>query len=344
MKKKILILAMCGLMLAGCGTKKSQLEYGNDSVASIDNEVINAQDLYEELKNSYGLELLLNKIDKTILEKEYPDDLSAATTSAENTINQLKEYYGDKLLSTIQYYTSYNTVEEYQASLYLNYLQDLAVTDYAKTQITDKEIKAYYKSDIVGDIKVSHILITVDTKDGATDDEKTAAENAAKTKAEEVISKLKDAKDIAATFTELAKEYSNDDSTKENGGDLGFINKDTLGDSYKDMVTAAYALKDGAYTTEPVKTELGYHIVLRTETKDKASLDDVRDSIIETLATNYKTNHSDASIKAMQELRKKYNLDFADTELKDAYAKYIQSALQQAQTASTSSSSSTSSN
>src|SRR5574344_41682 len=345
MKKKIMILSLCVLMAAGCGAKTiPTLENGDEAITTMkDDKKISINDLYNKMKDQYGLETLVNMIDKMILEDKYADDMDAAKENAESTINQLKTSYGDKLLSAIQYYTSYKTIEDYQDSLYLSYLQNKAVTDYAKTKITDAQIKKYYKDSIKADIKVSHILITADVASDASDDEKTQADNDAKAKAEEVISKLKEASDINTTFAELAKEYSNDDSTKDDGGNLGYINTDTLGDSYKDMVTAAYELKDGAYTTEPIKTELGYHIVLRVETKEKAALDDVKDSIISTLAETYVKDNTDSTIKAMQERGKSYDMNIVDSDLHDDYVKYIQNTLESLKEAANSSSSSSTS-
>jgi foldase protein PrsA len=344
MKKKAIVLSMCVLLTAGCGAKTTpKLENGDEAITTLsDDRKISVDDLYNKMKDQYGLETLINMIDKMILEDKYADQMDAAKESAQSTIDQLKSSYGDKLLSAIQYYTSYKTVDDYQNYVYLSYLQNKAVNDYAKTKITDSEVKKYYKDSIKADIKISHILINVDVASDASDDDKTQAENDAKAKAEEVISKLKDSKNVSDTFTELAKEYSSDDSTKDDGGNLGYINTDTLGDDYANVVTAAYKLKDGEYTKEPVKTTLGYHVVLRTETKDKAALDDVKDSIISTLATQYVTNNKDATIKAMQELRKSYDMDIVDTDLHDDYVNYIQNSLEQIKEAANSSSSSSS--
>src|SRR5574344_159313 len=329
MKKKVLLLSLCILMTAGCGAKTiPTLENGDEAITTMkDDKKISVNDLYNKMKDEYGLQTLVGMIDKMILEDKYADDMDAAKTKAEETITQLKTSYGDNLLSAIQYYTSYNTIEDYQDSIYLSYLQDKAVTDYAKTKITDTQIKKYYKDSIKADIKVSHILITVDVADDATDDEKTQADTDAQNKAKEVISKLKESSNVSDTFAELAKEYSADDSTKDDGGNLGYINTDTLGDSYTNLVTAAYNLKDGEYSKEPVKTELGYHVILRTETKEKSSLDDVKDSIISTLASQYVTNNNDSTIKAMQELRKSYDMDIVDSDLHDDYVTYIQNSL-----------------
>lgn len=331
--KKILLGVCCVLLLTGCGNKTiPKLDNGEEAITTLkDNRKISVSDLYSKLKEQYGLESLMNVIDTMILEDKYSGDIDAAKESAKNTMDQLKDSYGDNLLQAIQQYTNFNTLEEYENSLYLNYLQKKAITDYAKKNIKDSEINKYYKDEIKPDIKVSHILITVDAATDASDDDKTKAEENAKKTAEEVINKLNEASDKQQAFKDLAKEYSKDDSTKEDGGNLGYINKNTLGDSYKNMVDSAYNLKDGEYTKSPVKSALGYHIVLRTETKEKASLDEVKDSILDELATKYITENTEAQIKAMQELRKEYDMDIVDSDLHDQYVKYIQNSLAQIQ-------------
>ena len=331
--KKVLIGVFCLLLLTGCGEKTiPKLENGEEAITTLkDDKKISVSDLYSKLKEQYGLESLMNIIDKIILEDKYSGDVDAAKENAKNTMNQLKESYGDNLLQAIQQYTNYNSLEEYENSIYLNYLQSKAVKDYAKKNVKDSDVNKYYKDEVKPDIKVSHILITSDAASDASDEDKNKAEENAKKTAEEVINKLNQASDKNQAFSDLAKEYSKDDSTKEDGGNLGFINTNTLGDSYKNMVDAAYNLKDGEYSTSPVKSELGYHVVLRSETKEKASLDEVRDSILDTLADKYISENPEAQIKAMQELRKEYNMDIIDSDLHDQYVKYIQNSLAQIQ-------------
>ena len=162
-----------------------------------------------------------------------------------------------------------------------------------------------------------------------TDEEKKNAESEAKDKIEAIIAELKkaDKKEIVEKFAELAKEKSMDESTKDNGGSLGFINKDTLSSEYDELVTAAYNLKDGKFTTKIVTTELGYHVVLRTETKEKAAIEDVKEDIVESLAADYLAENNVASVKALQEIRKAYDLEIVDSELKSQYAIYMQNLL-----------------
>ena len=73
------------------------------------------------------------------------------------------------------------------------------------------------------------------------------------------------------------------------------------------------------------------HIIYRNSQKDKSSLEDVKDTIIEKLAKDKISTDSSISTKAMQALRKEYNVEIQDSELQKQYANYIQNALSKAQ-------------
>ncbi len=330
MKKKIVILGVCMLLVAGCGKEVPKLKDGSEAVVTLKEGNISANELYSEIKDTYGLSTLVNMIDKKILEQEYKDDLEDAKSSAKTQVEQIQNQYGDNALAAIQQYTGFSTIEAYQDYLYIAYLQNLAVEDYAKAQISDDQINKYYEDEIKGDIKVSHILITPDVKDDMSEDDKTKAENKAKEEAEKIIKELNEADDKAKKFSELAKKSSDDDATKDKDGDLGYINTDTLSSDYDGFADAAYALKDNEYTKEPVKTALGYHVILRTKTKEKAKLDKVKDKIIETLSSDLISNDATTSINALQDIRKKYGVEIKDSELNKQYSNYIQNSLSSA--------------
>lgn len=330
--QKVVALSLASMtLLSGCGAKTiPTLENGDQAVVTFnENAKISVNDFYNQMKDKYGTEVILNMIDKMILEKKYADSTEEAHKNADSVMSQLESSYGDKLLSAIQTYTGYQTLDEYKDYVYLSYLQNKAAEDYAKDNIGKKDIKKYYNDEIKPDIKVSHILISVNYASDASDDDKTKAKNEAKAKAQEALDKLKaaDKSKIADTFSELAKEYSNDDSSKDDGGNLGFINTDTLGSNYNNLVTEAYKLKDGEYSSNIVETELGYHLVYRTETKEKAKLDDVRDKIIDALVSDYLSENQEAYIKSMQAVRKEYGMNIIDDDLNTNYTNYIQNSL-----------------
>ncbi len=86
-----------------------------------------------------------------------------------------------------------------------------------------------------------------------------------------------------ANFEELAKEYSQDDTTKAKGGDLGWIQR---GQTVPEFEQAAFALKKGEIS-DLVKTMFGFHIIKlmdREEARTK-TFDEVRASIVPIIAS-----------------------------------------------------------
>lgn len=320
MKKKILIISALAFLLCGCG-KVPKLSDGSEAVVSFDDNVmISVDSLYNEMKDRYAVSILIDMIDKELLFKEYKDKLEEAQDYADKSISSLKQNYDSEedLLNAINSYYGYSTINEFKEYIELNYLRDLATTDYAKSQIKDKEIEKYYEDEVVGDIEASHILITPDVTDDMSDEDKEKAENKALETAKEVIEKLNNGED----FSTLAKTYSKDEATKDNGGALGKFNK---GDMVQEFEDAAYALKVNEYTKEPVKTTNGYHIILKTKEYDKKSLDDSKDSIISDLADKLINEDATISITAMTELRKNKGMKIEDSSLDSSYNKYINS-------------------
>lgn len=324
MKKKVIILGACTMLLCGCG-KIPTLSNGDEAVVKFENgDMISVNDLYNEIKDNYALQSLLQMIDKKILETEYASEVESKKEVAESTVKAMKESYGeDQFIQMLQNYYGYSSIEAYQNAYYISTLQNLAITDYGKSLVTDKEIEKYYKESVFGDILVDHILITADTTSTMSTDEKTAAENKAKDQVKSLIDELQKSDNKKEKFAELAKEYSKDESTKENGGSLGYINIGTLGTSYDEIVKAANSLKDGEISTEVITSELGYHVILREEQREKASLDDTKESIRSTLGEKKISADSTLSVTALTELRKKYGMDIVDSEIQKQYGNYI---------------------
>lgn len=318
--KKIMIISLCLIttLMTGCG-KVAQLKNGEEVVAVVDEKNITADDLYTTIKEKYARDVLIDMVDKTILDKVYKTDESM-TTAVSSEIDYYKQQLGDNFGAYIKSQLGLNSEQELNEFLLLNYKRNLATKDYVKTIITDKEINDYYRDETVGDIKASHILIKPETTENMTDTETTIAEEQALAKAKEIITKLNAGEDFAA----LAKEYSDDGSAK-NGGDLGWFNK---GDMVSEFEDAAYALAKGKYTADPVKTTYGYHIILKTDTKEKKSLEDSKEDIIENITTaKLAEENTILPYKALTELRKEHKLNIQDSELKKQYDAYVKQLL-----------------
>ncbi|WP_026706320.1 peptidylprolyl isomerase [Flavobacterium soli] len=129
-------------------------------------------------------------------------------------------------------------LRSYRNQLSKNYLTDTKVT---------KELieEAYNRSQ--KEIKASHILIMVD-------------ENASPADTLKAYNKIVDLRKKAASgedFGNLAAQFSEDPSAKENKGDLGYFSAFRM----------VYAFESGAYKTKkgeiskPIRTRFGYHLI-----------------------------------------------------------------------------------
>ena len=83
--------------------------------------------------------------------------------------------------------------------------------------------------------------------------------------------------DDGADFEELAKEKSTGPSGP-NGGDLGWFSPDQMVAPFS---TAVAAMEDGRYTSEPVQTQFGWHVILREESRESEppTLESAREAI-----------------------------------------------------------------
>jgi peptidyl-prolyl cis-trans isomerase D len=181
----------------------------------------------------------------------------------------------------------------------------------ATINVTDEQLRAAYSSSLDNfrmpeRVHARHILLKTD---GKSDTEKKALH----AKAEDLLKQLKN----GADFAELAKKYS-DDSSKEQGGDLGWF---THGQMVAEFDNAAFALKPKELSGV-VTSQFGYHIIQTLE-KDPAKLkpfEEVKDELGKEVRSQAVTDkmqmlgdqmHADLvkSPKSAAEIAKKYGAD-----------------------------------
>jgi len=147
----------------------------------------------------------------------------------------------------------------------------------AQIQVSNTDLQGYYRDHqdqfrVPDQVNVRHILIKTPLpgSDGKTD---ANGVKAAEKKAEEVLAKLKAGGDFAA----LAKQYSDDTASAQNGGSLGWIQK---GRTVPEFEKAAFGLKKGE-TSGLVQSSYGFHIIRLDDKQDAhlKSLDEVKTEI-----------------------------------------------------------------
>ncbi len=126
-------------------------------------------------------------------------------------------------------------------------LERMLLTRYFEKEITDDMLRKRYKEKIdkappVEEINASHILLRTEAD------------------ARDVIKALKD----GADFAELAKKRSIGPSRSE-GGNLGYFSRKEMVPEFAD---AAFALKKGEFTTDPVKTKFGWHVIKQLDRRN----------------------------------------------------------------------------
>ena len=305
-------MAIC-LLVTGCGNN-AELE-DNNTIVKTDEGTIKADALYEKLRDKYGISMLVDLIDHQLFDEKYKTDNEEEET-IDSQIEQMKSQYNndqEAFEAAITQYLGVEDEDELREMLSLEYKRNLAIEDYVKKSITDDEIQKYYDDEVIGDMKVRHILIKPDTNDDMSTEEKTEAEEKAKKEAEDLIKKLDD----GADFEELAKKNSDDTGSASDGGLIDYFNKDDNMDEA--FLNASIDLEEGKYTEEPVKSSFGYHIILKVDQKSKPKLKKVKDDIIQTLTDDKLNEDATLRFNALIEIRKDAGIEFKDDSLKKDY-------------------------
>ncbi|MCY8939193.1 peptidylprolyl isomerase [Peribacillus frigoritolerans] len=233
------------------------------TIASIDGEKINEDELYDALVAGYGADtldlLITNKLVELEAEKAR---IKIKDEEIQKEIDVMVESYGDEKSLKEQLEASGSSMDALKKDIVV-YLQTKKLVE-PRITVTDDEISTYFEDNKdtfaqAEQVEASHILV---------EDEKTAK---------------KVAKELAAggDFAKLAAEYSADTETADNGGNLGYFGK---GDMVEEFENVAFDL-DINKVSDPVKTEYGYHIIKVTGKKEakKANLEDSKEVIKETL-------------------------------------------------------------
>lgn len=313
-EKRKIIYGFLGGLLLGLLIMKifmpdriATLKDGTQPIANINGKNITADELYTEMKEQYPISMILNEIDTIILNDLYEEDEEMTNTvnsNAQSTMNQYSQYYGTETEEDTLNAMGFSTYDQLIEYFKLDYLKNKYLEDYIKEDIDDKQIEKYYDENVVGDINCEHVLVQV--KDGGLTDEE------AKDLAKEIINKLND----GTSWEDIQEEYK-DKVTYEN---LGYQAWDaSLETSFLD---ALKDMKDNSFSKDPVKTSYGYHVIYRLDQKETPKLKEVKETIIENLIADKKSEDENIQYKALISLRKEKGLEFKDTGIKEKYDDY----------------------
>ena len=195
-------------------------------------------------------------------------DATKAQTIAPNIVDQLFTSYQVSL--TQQGVTPKLSREDFVAALDLQYSRTMLIEKVKENLLPADSFTA---STTPTGYETSHILVRVDVPADATDAQRQQLFDDAKPRAQAIIKKLQG----GADFVTVLQEDSDDFTSKSRDGAMDKFDasgKSIAGTQYDvSYVAATLALAEGTYTTEPVQTVFGWHVI-RLDRIEVPSFDD----------------------------------------------------------------------
>ncbi|MBN2361861.1 MAG: peptidylprolyl isomerase [Deltaproteobacteria bacterium] len=159
----------------------------------------------------------------------------------------------------------------------------------------------YHKPEMV---RVAHIFVPFGDDQAA-----------AKQQADKVRKELRDKKQDQMAFRTLAKQYSADAATKDNGGDLRYMTQAEFEQEYgKAFADAAFALKNLNDQSDVVSGKAGFHLLQQTGRRPAIdrTLDQVKTQIKNRL---YRDKRTEAFNKFIEDLKAKAGVSIDEQQL-----------------------------
>ena len=299
MKKKLLAGAITLLSVATLAACSKSSE-GADLI-SMKGDVVTEHQFYEQVKNNpTAQQVLLNMAIEKVFEKQYGSEVT--DKEVDDAVAEEQKKYGDSYQNVLS--RAGMTPETRKAQIRTSKLVELAVKKAAENELTDE---AYQKAFESYTPDVTARIIRMDNED----------------KAKEVLEK---AKAEGADFAQLAKDNSNDDKTKENGGEITFDSAST--ELPEQVKKAAFALdvngvSDVITATGTQAYSTQYYIIKLTKKTEKSSnLDDYEEKL-KTVILAQKQNDSSFVQSVIGKEFQAANIKVKDPVFQNIFAQYV---------------------
>jgi foldase protein PrsA len=196
-----------------------------------------------------------------------------ADTKVKDQMTQMKQYFDSQGKDALDKQLKASNITQKDIEDYIH-RSLVAMTD-TDSKVTDQQIKDTYDTNLKADPKafdvatVSHILIALqDSTTGKDIRTKDEALNRAK--------EVKDKLDKGGDFGALAKEYSDDPGSKDNGGK--YENEHLATSQWDPEFKKAAAELPVNKVSDPIETSFGYHIML-VNSRTSDTFDNVKETL-----------------------------------------------------------------
>ncbi len=224
---RLSILILVALVFASC--RSSVDEFASETVATVDGEVITQLELARFVEENLGI--LIEDIDAEQKQRAL-DSLILLHILA----NQAER---DGLSSDpdIAQKVELSRLNLLQQALVDRYLADTTLTDQMLIEEYDRQVAQLPPKEY----RARHILV------------------ASREEADQILSRINNGE----SFESLASESL--DSSRDQGGDLGWFNVNSM---IKPFADAVLSLREGELLASPIETEFGWHLIRVDETRD----------------------------------------------------------------------------
>lgn len=232
------------------------------------------KEAYDRLQEEVNASHILIRIEEPGL----PSDTLAAYNEAmqlrrriqkgEKFEDLAKKYSADKSAETnggnIGWFTAMQTVYPFETVAYNTEVGTISKP--VRTRFGYHILRVNDKREAQGEITVAHIMLKLPPNPAP------ALLESVEKRAQEVYEKAKAGDD----WEELAKQYSEDKTTKLKGGMLPAFGTGRMVESFE---KAAFSLKNDGDIAEPVQTEYGFHIIKRISKKKNPTFDELKNDL-----------------------------------------------------------------
>lgn len=201
------------------------------------------------------------------------------------------------------YFTAFNMVYPFETVAYNTPVGEISKP--VRSQYGYHIIKVIDKRPSSGTVQVRHIFLISNAN---TESEKSIANEA---RIKEIYAKLQ----AGENFEQLAKQFSDDKNTSENGGLLAPFGINVMMPEFE---SAAFALKNPGDYSAPFKTNIGWHIVMLVDKMPLASFADSKADIEQKIKRDSRSGLGKEVF--VEKLKKEYNLTENPKRLKEIYA------------------------
>jgi peptidyl-prolyl cis-trans isomerase SurA len=265
----------------------------------LDPESAEGKKMLEEARHK-ALDAMVD--DRLVMQQATELKLNVSSDEVERAIDEVKKQNKlDDATFTEALKQQGFTMEGYRKNLRRQILNLKVVNTAVRSRIniSDDEVKTYYQQNArqLGGDKQAHIRqILIGVPADANPDEVERKKR--------VAAKVVELGRGGTKFEELAKKYSDDDTTKESGGDAGWIGKGVL----VDQLEEAIAGMDDGDVRGPIRVGPGWMVLQLVERKqgDIRPYDEVKEQLRKTL---YEQQVEKATQSWLRELRKKAHVD-----------------------------------